>query len=95
MARGITSPKWACSSWRCSAPSRSPRWAQSDLDARERHTRRQGGREGAVDRGLNLSEHGEEAYFGEQGATPAAGVALGEGVIVSAGAVGPPKPAAA
>jgi ammonium transporter, Amt family len=34
--------------------------------------------------GLDLSEHGEEAYFGEQGATPAPGVALGQGVIVSA-----------
>jgi hypothetical protein len=33
--------------------------------------------------GLDLSEHGEEAYFGEQGATAAPGVALGQGVIVS------------
>jgi len=33
--------------------------------------------------GLDLSEHGEEAYFGEQGATPVPGVALGGGVIVS------------
>jgi ammonia channel protein AmtB len=32
--------------------------------------------------GLDLSEHGEEAYFGEQGATPA-GLSLGAGVIVS------------
>src|SRR5205823_12752554 len=42
--------------------------------------------------GLDLSEHGEEAYFGEQGATPAPGVALGQGVIVSAA---PPEPAKA
>ncbi len=34
--------------------------------------------------GLDLSEHGEEAYFGEQGAIAAPGGALGEGVIVSA-----------
>jgi Amt family ammonium transporter len=40
--------------------------------------------------GLDLSEHGEEAYFGEQGATAGAGVALGQGVIVSAV---PPEPA--
>jgi Amt family ammonium transporter len=33
--------------------------------------------------GLDLSEHGEEAYFGEQGAIPTPGVSLGEGVIVS------------
>src|SRR5207247_180888 len=33
--------------------------------------------------GLDLSEHGEEAYFGEQGAIPTPGLALGEGVIVS------------
>jgi hypothetical protein len=33
--------------------------------------------------GLDLSEHGEEPCFGEQGATPAPGVALGQGVIVS------------
>jgi len=34
--------------------------------------------------GLDLSEHGEEAYFGgEQGALAGAGVAIGEGVIVS------------
>jgi len=33
--------------------------------------------------GLDLSEHGEEAYFGEQGATSVPGVALGGGVIVS------------
>ena len=36
--------------------------------------------------GLDLSEHGEEAYFGEQGATPVPGVALGGGVIVSSAA---------
>src|SRR2546422_314583 len=29
--------------------------------------------------GLDLSEHGEEAYFGEQGATPSPGVSLGQG----------------
>jgi Amt family ammonium transporter len=34
--------------------------------------------------GLDLSEHGEEAYFGEQGAAPAPGLSIGEGVIVSA-----------
>ena len=33
--------------------------------------------------GLDLSEHGEEAYFGEQGATPTPGLSLGAGVIVS------------
>jgi len=33
--------------------------------------------------GLDLSEHGEEAYFGEQGAMSVPGVALGGGVIVS------------
>ncbi len=33
--------------------------------------------------GLDLSEHGEEAYYGEQGAIPTPGIALGEGVIVS------------
>src|SRR5437764_8751830 len=33
--------------------------------------------------GLDLSEHGEEAYFGEQGATPAPGLSLGASVIVS------------
>ncbi len=42
--------------------------------------------------GLDLSEHGEEAYFGEQGATPSPGVSLGQGVIVSAA---PPEPAKA
>jgi len=42
--------------------------------------------------GIGLSENGEEAYFGEQGATPAPGVALGQGVIVSAA---PPEPAKA
>src|SRR5438874_177811 len=42
--------------------------------------------------GLDLSEHGEEAYFGEQGATPSPGVSLGQGVIVSAA---PPEPNAA
>jgi Amt family ammonium transporter len=45
--------------------------------------------------GLDLSEHGEEAYFGEQGATPAPGVALGEGVIVSRVVVEPAKAASA
>jgi len=35
-------------------------------------------------RGLDLSEHGEEAYFGEQGAIAGPGTALGEGVVVSA-----------
>jgi len=35
-------------------------------------------------KGLDLSEHGEEAYFGDQGAIPSPGVALGEGVIVTA-----------
>jgi Amt family ammonium transporter len=34
--------------------------------------------------GLDLSEHGEEAYFGEQGAIAVPGIALGEGVIISA-----------
>src|SRR5205823_10700302 len=33
--------------------------------------------------GLDLSEHGEEEYFGEQGATPAPGLSLGDAVIVS------------
>jgi len=33
--------------------------------------------------GLDLSEHGEEAYFGEQGAAPTPGLSLGAGVIVS------------
>ncbi len=31
--------------------------------------------------GLDLSEHGEEAYFGEQGATPSPGVSLGQGTL--------------
>jgi len=35
-------------------------------------------------RGLDLSEHGEEAYFGEQGAIAGPGTALGESVVVSA-----------
>src|SRR5205807_2446100 len=35
-------------------------------------------------RGLDLSEHGEEAYFGEQGAIAGSGTALGESVVVSA-----------
>src|SRR5690242_5374706 len=39
--------------------------------------------------GLDLSEHGEEVYFGEQGATPSPGVSLGQGVIVSAAAPAP------
>jgi Amt family ammonium transporter len=33
--------------------------------------------------GLDLSEHGEEAYFGDVGGTAAPGASLGEGVIVS------------
>jgi Amt family ammonium transporter len=33
--------------------------------------------------GLDLSEHGEEAYFGDVGGTAAPGSSLGEGVIVS------------
>src|SRR6266567_1813518 len=45
--------------------------------------------------GLDLSEHGEEAYFGEQGATPSPGVSLGQGVIVSAAPPEPLKVAAA
>jgi len=45
--------------------------------------------------GLDLSDHGEEAYFGEQGATPSPGVSLGQGVIVSAAAPEPLKAAAA
>src|SRR3989441_5159828 len=48
--------------------------------------------------GLDLSEHGEEAYFGgELGGIAAPGIALGEGVIVSAPPVEPanvPAPAA-
>ena len=44
--------------------------------------------------GLDLSEHGEEAYFGEQGAIPSPGVAIGQGVIVSAAAPEPLKAAA-
>ncbi|HEX4574696.1 MAG TPA: ammonium transporter [Gemmatimonadales bacterium] len=43
--------------------------------------------------GLDLGEHGEEAYFGESGAVPGPGVALGAGVIVSAVAAGPAKAA--
>jgi Amt family ammonium transporter len=35
-------------------------------------------------RGLDLSEHGEEAYFGEHGAIAGSGVSLGEAVVVSA-----------
>ncbi len=45
--------------------------------------------------GLDLSEHGEEAYFGEQGAIPAPGIALGEGVIVSSVAAEPANVVAA
>src|SRR6266542_1988874 len=45
--------------------------------------------------GLDLSEHGEEAYFGEQGATAGTGVALGQGVIVSAASHEPAKASAA
>jgi Amt family ammonium transporter len=33
--------------------------------------------------GLDLSEHGEEAYFGDVGGTASPGLSLGEGVIVS------------
>src|SRR5213079_3098449 len=44
--------------------------------------------------GLDLSEHGEEAYFGEQGATPSPGVSLGQGVIVSAASPEPTEAAA-
>src|SRR5207253_2514421 len=40
-------------------------------------------------RGLDLSEHGEEAYFGEQGAIAGPGTALGESVVVSAVATEP------
>jgi len=40
-------------------------------------------------RGLDLSEHGEEAYFGEQGAIAGSGTALGESVVVSAVATEP------
>jgi Amt family ammonium transporter len=45
--------------------------------------------------GLDLSEHGEEAYFGDQGAVAAPGVALGEGVIVAALAEPAKRPAPA
>jgi len=34
--------------------------------------------------GLDLSEHGEEAYFGDVGGSTSPGLSLGEGVIVSA-----------
>jgi Amt family ammonium transporter len=34
--------------------------------------------------GLDISEHGEEAYFGDVGGTTSPGLSLGEGVIVSA-----------
>jgi Amt family ammonium transporter len=34
--------------------------------------------------GLDLSEHGEEAYFGDVGGSTTPGLSLGEGVIVSA-----------
>jgi Amt family ammonium transporter len=44
--------------------------------------------------GLDLSEHGEEAYFGDVGGTTSPGLSLGEGVIVSAPA-GPGKKSAA
>ena len=37
--------------------------------------------------GLDLSEHGEEAYFGDVGGTAAPGSSLGEGVIVSTSVV--------
>jgi ammonium transporter, Amt family len=36
--------------------------------------------------GLDLSEHGEEAYFGDVGGTASPGASLGEGVIVSTAA---------
>lgn len=45
--------------------------------------------------GLDLSEHGEEAYFGEQGAIASPGGALGQGVIVSAAPAEPTKLAVA
>src|SRR5207244_1259182 len=45
--------------------------------------------------GRDASEHGEEAYFGGQGATPSPGVSLGQGVIVSAAPPEPLKVAAA
>jgi Amt family ammonium transporter len=35
-------------------------------------------------RGLDLTDHGEEAYFGWEGSAAAPGVSLGEGVIVTA-----------
>jgi hypothetical protein len=38
--------------------------------------------------GLDLSEHGEEAYFGDVGGTASPGLSLGEGVIVSTPAAG-------
>ena len=41
--------------------------------------------------GLDLGEHGEEAYFDESGALPGPGVALGAGVIVSSVAAVPAK----
>jgi len=44
--------------------------------------------------GLDISEHGEEAYFGDLGGTAAPGSALGEGVIVSAPAASGKKSAA-
>jgi Amt family ammonium transporter len=45
--------------------------------------------------GLDLSEHGEEAYCGDQGAVAVPGVALGEGVIVTALAEPAKRPAPA
>jgi Amt family ammonium transporter len=44
--------------------------------------------------GLDLSEHGEEAYFGDVGGTASPGSSLGEGVIVSAPVGGGKKSAA-
>jgi hypothetical protein len=44
--------------------------------------------------GLDLSEHGEEAYFGDASGAAASGSSLGEGVIVSAPAGGVKKTAA-
>ena len=45
--------------------------------------------------GLDLSEHGEEAYFGDVGGTAAPGASLGEGVIVSTAPAGGVKKSAA
>src|SRR6266540_1398381 len=45
--------------------------------------------------GLDLSENGEEAYYGEQGAIASPGIAIGEGVIVSSVAAAEPANATA